>query len=117
MCTLGVFDGGSGEVKKTLEKQGAGADKHRPASTRTNGASRIRTENQGIMSPPMPVRKPLLNLPFTSNPSSGCSAGCSDVKTEEGTPDAELFAIVDAWPTLPEPIKAAIRALLGSVAG
>ena len=35
MCTLGVFDSGSGEVNEPLEMIGAGAEKHRPASIRT----------------------------------------------------------------------------------
>ncbi len=49
------------------------------------------------------------------NPPSGCSAGCSGEQSEGGIPDAELAALVAAWPTLSEPIKAAIRAMLGSV--
>ncbi len=36
---------------------------------------------------------------------------------EGGIADADLAALVTAWPALPEPIKAAIRALLGTVAG
>ena len=42
-------------------------------------------------------------------------AGRSGEQSEGGIPDAEVAALVAAWPTLPEPIKAAIRALLGSV--
>ena len=45
---------------------------------------------------------------------TGCSAGCSDPRSEGGIPDAELAALVAAWPTLPEPIRAAIRALIGA---
>ena len=41
----------SGEVTEGLKNQPAGAPKHRPASARTSGASGIRTQNQGIMSP------------------------------------------------------------------
>jgi len=33
-----------------------------------------------------------------------------------GNRDSDLAALVDAWPTLPEPIKAAIRALIGTAA-
>ena len=50
-----------------------------------------------------------------ANPPPGCTAGCTGEQSEGGIPDAELAALVAAWPTLPEPIKAAIRALLGSV--
>ena len=35
LCTLGIFEGSPGEVKQPLEMTGAGARKHRPASTRT----------------------------------------------------------------------------------
>ncbi len=51
MCTLSVFGGGSDDPHEPLEKVGTGAEKHRSASIGINGASRIRTENQGIMSP------------------------------------------------------------------
>ncbi len=46
----------------------------------------------------------------------GCSAGRSDKQSEGGFADADLTALVAAWPTLSEPIKAAIRALIGSAA-
>jgi hypothetical protein len=36
---------------------------------------------------------------------------------EKPTIDPALAAIFDAWPTLPEPIRAAIRALVGTVVG
>jgi hypothetical protein len=35
----------------------------------------------------------------------------------ESQSDPDLALIFDRWPTLPEPIKAAIRALVGTVAG
>ena len=50
-----------------------------------------------------------LTLPF------GRTTGRTSMENEEGTPDAELTEIMRAWPTLPEPIKAAVRALLGTV--
>ena len=50
-------------------------------------------------------------------PPARCSAGRSDQQDEGGIPDAELAALVSAWPTLPAPIKAAIRALVGTVFG
>ncbi|MCE9566702.1 MAG: hypothetical protein K8U57_32255 [Planctomycetes bacterium] len=46
---------------------------------------------------------------------TGRSAGRSD-QSEGGISDADLAAIVAVWPTLPEPIKAAIRALVSTVA-
>jgi hypothetical protein len=35
----------------------------------------------------------------------------------ESQSDSDLALILERWPTLPEPIKAAIRALIGSVVG
>jgi len=37
------------------------------------------------------------------------------MQSEGGIPDAELAALVAAWPSLPPPIRAAIRALIGAV--
>jgi hypothetical protein len=37
--------------------------------------------------------------------------------SRESQSDPDLALILDRWPTLPEPIMAAIRALVGSVAG
>jgi hypothetical protein len=45
------------------------------------------------------------------------SAGRSDQTSEGGISDLELARLVAAWPTLADPIKAAIRALVGSQAG
>jgi hypothetical protein len=42
----------------------------------------------------------------------GRSAGRSDERSEGGIPDADLAALVAAWPTLPGPIKAGILALV-----
>ena len=36
---------------------------------------------------------------------------------EGGILDTDLARLVEAWPTLPEPLKAAIRAIVGTVAG
>jgi site-specific recombinase XerC len=44
-------EGQPAEVAETLEMKSGGTRKHRPASARTSGASGIRTQNQGIMSP------------------------------------------------------------------
>jgi hypothetical protein len=52
----------------------------------------------------------------TPSAGSGCSAGCSGQRSEGGILDADLAALIAAWPTLPDPIRAAIRALVGTVA-
>ena len=66
--------------------------------------------------PHMPRRKPKPHKAVTPSADSGCSAGCSDQRSEGDIPDADLAALVAAWPTLPDPIKAAIRTLVGTVA-
>ena len=48
---LRIVGSAEGDGTETLEKQGAGADLHRPASPGKGGPSGIRTQNQGIMSP------------------------------------------------------------------
>jgi hypothetical protein len=48
---------------------------------------------------------------------AGPTPGRSDDPAEGGTPDVDLAALVAAWPTLPEPIRVAIRVVVGSVAG
>ena len=50
-CTLGIFGASSDDAREPLERKGGFTEKHRSASIGTSGASRIRTENQGIMSP------------------------------------------------------------------
>ncbi|MFO0842099.1 MAG: hypothetical protein U0797_06810 [Gemmataceae bacterium] len=46
-----------------------------------------------------------------------CSAGRSDRQDEGGTADPDLAALVAAWPTLPDPVRAAVKALVGAVTG
>ena len=45
------------------------------------------------------------------------SARCSDLHSEGGPQDAELAALVAAWPMLTEPIKAAIMVIVHSANG
>ena len=66
------------------------------------------------MSPPSPDRNPDTAKQLTTIAVGGRSAGRSGEQSEGEIPDAELAALVAAWPALPEPIKAAIRALVGA---
>jgi hypothetical protein len=50
----------------------------------------------------------------TSNRESGRSAGRSDEQGEGGIADADLARLVAAWPTLAEPIRRAMLALIGA---
>ncbi len=47
-------------------------------------------------------------------PEGGRSAGRSEPMQESAIHDPELVAFVTAWPTLPEAIKAAIRAMIAT---
>ncbi len=88
---------------------------NRTTTGELNGDAGIRTQDQRIKSP---IVSDSNLLPFkivTSIPDSGCSAGCSDRRDEGGMDDPELAAVIDAWPTLPTAMKAAIRALVVAV--
>ncbi len=115
MCIAGAFGGGSDNPNEPLEMTGAGASQHRPASIRMNEGDGGRTRNLRSDSPPSLLVNPRESKHFPSSTPSGCTAGCTKEQSEGGLPDADLAALVAVWPTLPEPIKAAIRALLGSV--
>ena len=69
------------------------------------------------MSPPVPHCKAQQAEQVTSNATVGRSTGCSNEHAEGGAADPELAALVVAWPTLPAPIRAAVRALIGTVTG
>jgi hypothetical protein len=117
LYTFGIFGRTSDDSTQPLESQGAGASLHRPASNCTIGTAGIRTQNQGIMSQPSLICNPISEQQVTNSEAAGRSAGRSDMRDEQGeggTPDADLAALVAAWPTLPERIKAAIRALIGT---
>ena len=68
-------------------------------------------EGRGILSPLNPGAIP---LPDKAIPHA-TTIGRSD-RSEGGILDPELAALVAAWPTLPDHIKTAVRALLGTVA-
>ena len=68
------------------------------------------------MSPLAADSIPLPDKPFPSAAPVGRSARRGDT-TPNGDTDPELVALVAAWPTLPDPINAAIRALVGIAAG
>lgn len=100
-----------------LEMKQPGTVRHQVASDDTNGNGGSRTHFQGFMRPTMEGCNLEDEQEVTSIPITGRSAGRSDDTSEGGIADADLAALVAAWPTLPEAIKAAIRALVGSVLG
>ncbi len=66
------------------------------------------------MSPPPSKDKTLEYMSFSPPSPSGCTAGCTGEQSEGHIPDDELAALLTAWPTLPEPIRVAIRALIAA---
>ncbi|MFO0930797.1 MAG: hypothetical protein U0736_27825 [Gemmataceae bacterium] len=50
------------------------------------------------------------------NPASGGAKSGAPAPGKSAIDD-DLAALIDAWPTLPDPIRVAIRALLGTVPG
>ena len=84
---------------------------------RTSAPSRARTEDPLIKSRTGSGSNSKQKQQLTSSAAVGCSAGCSDQQNEGGILDADLAALVAAWPTLPDHIRAAIRALVGITAG
>lgn len=114
MCTTGAVNGNLGRTSERPEKQAAGADLHRPASTFLQGDRRDlnprlpdpQSEYVAMQAKP----KPTLTI-FGEN---GCSTGCSKRESEGGHADADLEALVAMWSTLPDAIKAAIRALVAA---
>lgn len=106
-----------GRVQQTLEMQGAGASQHRPASIGTSEDDGTRTRNHRRDKPKTHSAKAYNSQHIPCSTAPGCSAGCSDQQDTGCRADPALAALVAAWPTLPDHIRAAIRALVGTVVG
>jgi len=94
----------------------AGASQHRPASICIELPGKDSNLDEESQNPITPRRKSQAHKQLTPTVAAGCSAGCSGKRLEGGIGHAELTALVTSWPTLPEHIKAAIAALVGTVA-
>ncbi|HXD88310.1 MAG TPA: hypothetical protein VN641_17610 [Urbifossiella sp.] len=75
--------------------------------------SNLNKESQNLLAPDCNV---FSRQQLTPNAADGCSAGCSDQHGEGGITDPELARVAAAWPTLPEPIRRAMLALIGASA-
>jgi hypothetical protein len=115
MYTSDSLDVVPSESTQTHEMKRAGASLHRPASIGMSEDDGTRTRNHRIDSPIISCSKANSSKQITTDDGARCSAGCSDLQGEGDIHDADLARLMNAWPTLPEPIKAAIRALIGAV--
>jgi len=97
-----------------LEKQQPGTISHQVASIDLTAPSRTRTLNPLIKSQLMQRRKLKSDKLVTSNDDSGRTTGRTRLegrKSEGGIVGADLAALMAAWPTLPDHIRATIRTL------
>ncbi len=92
----------------------ADTSRHRPASTCTSKGDGTQTRNLRIDSPLLTCCNPLPEILVTSIGQARCSAGRSDDANDEseGGEDPDLSRLVAAWPTLSEPIRRAMLAIL-----
>ena len=76
----------------------------------------IRTNDQPINSPKLTPPKPLKTQDLRPLDAAGRSAGRSadGAGEPEGGHPPDLAAVVAAWPTLPEPLRRAVLALIGA---
>ena len=94
-----------------------GAFRHRSASSCTSEGAGDRTQDPQIKSLTVQNRNVLQDNTLQQQPTIGRSAGRSDDENEGGNDDPDLSRLVAAWPTLAEPLKAAIRAMIASATG
>ena len=101
------------ESPQVFETQ-ARTNSHQVAAIGESEGGGNRTHDQRIKSPATPRRKPKPHKTVTLSADSGCSVGCSSQRSEGGILDADLSALVAAWPTLPEHVRATIQTLVES---
>lgn len=113
--TLRIVGGYLGEGSQDQESQGFSVDLHSSASKCNNEDDGTRTRNLRRDRPTATDCKPLSDKQLTTSEPSICSAGRSGEQNEGGIVDSELAALVAAWPTLPEPIRVAIKVMVATV--
>ena len=95
-----------------MEKNQSGAVLHRSAVDCSSASERARTFDPLIKSQSVPTRNVLQNNTLQQPPTIGRSAGRSDDECEGGNDDPDLSRLIAAWPTLSEPIRRAMLAIL-----
>ena len=117
MYTLGIADGTSEDMSQTLETQGAGAIQHRPASVRSELPGKDSNLDKESQNPTVPFRNCNSGHGLNETPPSRRTARRTSDTSEGGNSDAGLAAVMAAWPTLPDHIRAAVRALIDTATG
>ncbi len=102
----------AGNTEKTREKRDSGTGR---------GGIRTRTTvtGQGILSPPANTTQPANPQGVTSSPENVLASrlALSAQKPGVSAPDdPDLAAVVEAWPSLPEPVKAGVVAMVKAAA-
>ena len=93
---------------------GAGASQHRPAPICTQLPCQdlnLNEESQNLFAP---NAKSITIQALHEDTAAGCSAGCSEERSEGGITDPELARVAAAWAELPEPIRRAMLALVAA---
>ena len=73
--------------------------------------NRRHTDFQSAINPPPDHANPLSDIDLGNNPVEGANPGAAR-GAAQNTPDAQLAAIIQAWPTLPEAVRAGIVAMV-----
>lgn len=123
ISTFGAQDAETTSYQKPLEKTGNFIVLHRSPSNGTDSAKPMIQSRLGIVDLDVagssPVSHPDISRQIDSIPSAeaipdttGRSAGRSDMRLDDRFSDPDLQSIASAWPTLPEPIRRAIMAMI-----
>lgn len=116
-CILRAVGGSESGSPQTLEMVGAGASLHRPASSGMKWAVPGLNRGPSDFQSQEAASKSLENKAIPHLQDAGRSAGRSGNTSEGGISDPELARVVTAWPGLPEPIRRAVMALIGTGSG
>ena len=95
-----------------MEMKQTGAFQHRSASSCTSEGAGDRTQDPQIKSLAVLLRNQLQENTLQQPMTIGRSAGRSDDESEGGNDDPDLARLIVAWPTLSEPIRRAMLAIL-----
>ena len=94
-----------------------GAVLHRSAEDCTSASERARTFDPLIKSQSVPIRNVLQGNTLQQSAEPVAVPVAVAGESEGGNDDPDLSRLVAAWPTLAEPLKAAIRAMIASATG